>query len=64
VSGERGAEQNRSGQAGVDLEFRKDFANYRIDPAGGYVAERHVDERFETEQSRSPAGPDGTTPVG
>ncbi|HUH07003.1 MAG TPA: DnaB-like helicase C-terminal domain-containing protein [Egibacteraceae bacterium] len=39
-------EKNRSGQAGIDMEFRKDFAHYRFDPRGGYVAERLVDERL------------------
>jgi len=32
-------EKNRRGQSNVHLEFRKDFANYRLDPAGGFVAE-------------------------
>lgn len=33
-------EKNRHGAADIDLEFRKDFANYRFDPRGTYVAER------------------------
>ncbi len=32
-------EKNRRGQSDVHLEFRKDFGNYRLDPAGGFVAE-------------------------
>lgn len=42
-------EKNRSGAAGLDMEFRKDFANFRFDPNGGYVAERLVDERMQAE---------------
>ena len=33
-------EKNRRGQADVDLEFGKDFAHYRFDPAGGRVMEQ------------------------
>jgi len=33
-------EKNRHGAAEVDLEFVKDFANYRFDPRGRFVAER------------------------
>ena len=33
-------EKNRNGPADVDLEFMRDFANYRFDPAGRWVAER------------------------
>ncbi len=32
-------EKNRRGQSDVHLEFRKDFGNYRLDPAGKFVAE-------------------------
>ena len=33
-------EKNRNGPSDVELEFRKDFANFRFDPAGRWVAER------------------------
>jgi replicative DNA helicase len=33
-------EKNRNGPADVELEFTKDFANFRFDPAGRWVAER------------------------
>jgi replicative DNA helicase len=33
-------EKNRHGAGDVDLEFRKDFANYRFDPSGRFVGER------------------------
>ena len=33
-------EKNRSGAADVDLEFAKDFAHYRFDPRGTWVADR------------------------
>lgn len=33
-------EKNRNGAVDVDLEFRKDFANYRFHPDGARVAER------------------------
>lgn len=36
-------EKNRRGSAGVDLEFRRDFAHRRFEPKGGFVAERLVD---------------------
>ncbi|MDQ3972925.1 MAG: helicase DnaB, partial [Actinomycetota bacterium] len=42
-------EKNRGGPALLDLEFRKDFASFRFDPLGGYVAERLVDERLYPE---------------
>jgi hypothetical protein len=35
-------EKNREGPAPVHLQFTKDFANYRFDPDGSYVAERLV----------------------
>jgi replicative DNA helicase len=37
-------EKNRRGEAGVDLEFRKDFAHYRFDPVGGRVMEQLWEE--------------------
>ena len=37
-------EKNRNGAAGVDLEFRKDFANYRFHPSGSSVMERLWEE--------------------
>lgn len=42
-------EKNRHGPAMIDVEFRKDFANFRFDPAGRFVAERLVDERLNEE---------------
>jgi replicative DNA helicase len=36
-------EKNREGAPDMNLEFRKDLANYRFDPAGGFVAEALVD---------------------
>jgi replicative DNA helicase len=33
-------EKNRSGVVGAELEFAKDFTNYRFDPSGSWVAER------------------------
>ena len=42
-------EKNRDGPAPLDLEFRKDFENYRFEPDGGYVAERLVDDHLYTE---------------
>ena len=37
-------EKNRDGPAGVDVEFRKDFANFRFEPQGRFVAEQLVDD--------------------
>jgi len=37
-------EKHRNGTAGVDLEFRKDFAHYRFDTHGRWVAERLWEE--------------------
>ena len=37
-------EKNRNGAADVDLEFGKDFSNYRFHPAGGWVKERLWEE--------------------
>ena len=36
-------EKNREGTPNMNLEFRKDLANYRFDPDGGFVAEAFVD---------------------
>jgi replicative DNA helicase len=40
-------EKNRGGPSLVDLEFRKDFAHFRLDPAGAYVTDQLVDERLD-----------------
>jgi replicative DNA helicase len=40
-------EKNRGGPNLVDLEFRKDFAHFRFEPAGGLVAEKLVTERLD-----------------
>ncbi|MGI9602783.1 MAG: DnaB-like helicase C-terminal domain-containing protein [Acidimicrobiales bacterium] len=37
-------EKNRRGQAGVDLEFNRDYAHRRVDPRGGFVSELLVDD--------------------
>jgi replicative DNA helicase len=42
-------EKNRGGQSLVDLEFDKDFPNYRFNERGGFVQERLVDERLNEE---------------
>lgn len=42
-------EKNREGADGVDLEFKKQFEYLRIDPSGGYVSERLIDERLFTD---------------
>ena len=42
-------EKNRSGPAGVDLEFQKDFGFARFVSPGHYVAERLVDSRVTVE---------------
>ena len=42
-------EKNRHGTAMTDMEFRKDFANYRFEAEGRFVAERLVDERLNAE---------------
>jgi hypothetical protein len=36
-------EKNRDGAPDMDLEFRKDLANHRFDPEGGFLAESLVD---------------------
>jgi replicative DNA helicase len=40
-------EKNRGGPNLIDLEFRKDFRHFRLDPDGGLVSERLVDERSD-----------------
>ena len=40
-------EKNRGGPTLVDLEFRKDFRNFRFDPVGGIVEEQLVSERLD-----------------
>ncbi len=35
-------EKHRAGRAGLDIEFRKDFANARFDPAGQFVTDALV----------------------
>jgi len=42
-------EKNRSGPAGIDLEFRKDFAHYRFNPAGSVLEEQLIDGVMVTE---------------
>lgn len=42
-------EKNRNGLTGVDLEFRKRFAQSRFEPEGRLVAEQLVDERVFVE---------------
>ncbi len=37
-------EKNRSGEANVDLDFRRDFAWFRFDPAGVFTQEHLIDE--------------------
>jgi replicative DNA helicase len=37
-------EKNRGGPAGMNLEFTKDFANYRFEPDGRFTQERLVDD--------------------
>lgn len=37
-------EKNRRGRAPVNLEFARDFANFRFDPEGRFVAEQLVDD--------------------
>ena len=36
-------EKNRDGSPNMNLEFRKDLANYRFDPDGAFVSESLVD---------------------
>jgi replicative DNA helicase len=42
-------EKNRSGSAGAELEFRKDFGRGRFVPDGSVVTEKLVDERVFVE---------------
>ncbi|MCP3975312.1 MAG: hypothetical protein GY720_12575 [bacterium] len=42
-------EKNRNGPAGIDLEYRKDFAHYRFDPSGSVLEESLVDGVLITE---------------
>jgi replicative DNA helicase len=42
-------EKNRSGRAGAELEFRKDFGRGRFVPDGAVVSEKLVDERVYVE---------------
>jgi replicative DNA helicase len=42
-------EKNRSGPAGIDLEFRKDFAHYRFNPIGSVLEEQLIDGVMVTE---------------
>ena len=37
-------DKNRDGEHGIDVQFEKDFAHLRFNPAGSYVEERLVDE--------------------
>ena len=37
-------EKNRGGLAPVDVEFVKDFAHFRFEPAGSYVAEQLIED--------------------
>jgi replicative DNA helicase len=40
-------EKYRAGQSNLDLEFRKEFASYRFNPAGGHVFDRLIDGRLD-----------------
>ncbi len=42
-------EKNRNGPAGIDLEYRKDFAHYRFDPMGSVLEESLIDGILITE---------------
>lgn len=42
-------EKNRSGRNGVDLEFRLDASHFCMDPRGGYVHDRLIDDRLTLE---------------
>lgn len=42
-------EKNRSGRSGVDLEFQQDAAHFYLDPRGGYVRDRLIDDRITRE---------------
>ena len=43
-------EKNRGGPNLIDLEFRKDFRHFRLDPEGGMVSEKLVDERSDEQE--------------
>jgi replicative DNA helicase len=40
-------EKNRGGPSLVDLEFRKDFSHFRLEPQGTYVTDKLIDERLD-----------------
>jgi replicative DNA helicase len=40
-------EKNRGGPNLIDLEFKKDFRHFRLDPDGGLISEKLVDERSD-----------------
>jgi replicative DNA helicase len=42
-------EKQRNGPADIDIEFTKDYAHYRLDPQGAFVAERLVDDVLYSE---------------
>jgi len=42
-------EKNRNGPDSVDLEFGKQYEYLRVDPEGGYVTDRLIDDRLITE---------------
>ncbi|MDH3470397.1 MAG: DnaB helicase C-terminal domain-containing protein [Acidimicrobiia bacterium] len=42
-------EKNRDGLAPLDLEFGKDFENYRFEPTGSFVSERLIDDHMFVE---------------
>jgi replicative DNA helicase len=43
-------EKNRGGPNLINLEFRKDFRHFRLDPDGGLVSEKLVDERLDEQE--------------
>jgi replicative DNA helicase len=43
-------EKNRGGPNLIDLEFRKEFRHFRLDPEGGLVSEKLVDERSDEQE--------------
>ena len=42
-------EKNRSGRSSVDMEFQLDAAHFHLDPRGGYVRDRLIDDRVTLE---------------
>jgi replicative DNA helicase len=40
-------EKNRGGPSLVDLEYRKDFSHFRLEPNGAYVTDKLIDERLD-----------------